>query len=394
MIGMNNTIFSLGLILLFGFIGAKIIRGIRIPAITAYLLVGIIIGPYMLNLVSKGILGSSGLISNIVLGFIAFSIGQNFLISTFRKIGRPVLWISILEAGGAWILVTLAFLFILKQPFHIAFLFGAISSATAPAATTMVIREYKAKGSFTDTLLGIVAIDDAWCLIIFAISLAISKSVVASTAASFLLPKVVFHSLLEIFGAFILGGVFAVALSYFSRYTRTSEDLLIYTIGFILLNIGLSIYLHLSVLLSCMSMGAALVNINRVSFKFFDTLRSIDSPLYLLFFVLAGANLDIGLLKTLGLSGLFYLIFRSFGKIGGAYLGGRISTSSYRIRRYIGLGLFPQAGVALGVALIAKANFPQIGEMIFSTIVATTIIYELIGPSFTKFALRKAGEIL
>ncbi len=390
---MNNTIFSLGLILLLGFIGAKIIRGIRIPAVTAYLLLGIILGPCALNLISKGILGSSGLISNIVLGFIAFSIGQNFSISTFRKVGKPVLWISILGACVPWILITVTFLFIFKQPFYIAFLFGAISSATAPAATIMVVRECKAKGSFTDTLLGVVAIDDAWCLIIFAISLAISKALATHVATGFLLPRVVFHSLLEIFGAFILGGIFAIVLSYFSRHTRTSEDLLIYIIGIILLNIGLAIYFHLSVLLSCMSMGAVLVNINKVSFKFFETLRGIDSPLYLLFFVLAGANLEIGLLKALGLIGLGYIAFRSIGKIGGAYLGGLIAQAPARMKNYMGLSLLSQAGVAMACALVAKASFPEVGGMILTTVIASTIVFELIGPPLTKFSLKKTSEI-
>jgi len=390
---MTEIIFSLGIILLLGLAAAKLIHRIKIPSITAYLLLGIIIGPYALNLVSQGILDSSGLISNVVLGFVAFSIGQNFLISTFRKIGRNVLWISILEACASWILVTLAFLFILKQPFYIALLFGAIASATAPAATMMVVREYRARGSFTDTLLGVVAIDDAWCLIIFAISLAVCKAIVLEPTANLVIPGIIFYALLEIIGAFLLGGAISFLLSYFSRYTRTSGDLLIYTLGFIFLNIGLALYFHLSVLLSCMVLGAMLVNFNKLSFKFFDALRSIDSPFYLLFFVLAGANLDIGLLKLLGGLGLCYIIFRSLGKIGGAYLGGCLSRASRSIKRYMGLGLLPQAGVALGVALITKASFPEVGGIIFSTIVGTTIIYEIIGPSLTRFSLRKAGEI-
>ena len=391
---MTEIVFSLGIILLLGLAAAKLVHRIKIPSITGYLLLGIIIGPYALNLVSQGILKSSGLISNIVLGFVAFSIGQNFLISTFRRIGRDILWISIFGACLPWILVTLAFLFILKQPFYVAFLFGAVSSATAPAATMMVVREYKAKGSFTDTLLGVVAIDDAWCLIIFAISLAVSKAIVLEPATNLVFPGVIFYALLEILGAFLLGGVLSFLLSYFSRYTRTSGELLIYTLGFIFLNIGLALYFQLSVLLSCMFLGAMLVNFNKLSFKFFDALRSIDSPFYLLFFVLAGANLDIGLLKVLGGLGLSYIIFRSLGKIGGAYLGGCLSGASRGIKRYMGLGLLPQAGVALGVALIAKESFPQVGEMMFSTIVATTIIYEIIGPGLTRFSLRKAGEVV
>lgn len=387
------SILSLGFILLAGLFAAKLIRRLKIPIITAYLLLGILIGPSLLNMVSKGILDASGLISNVVLGFIAFSLGQNFSIVTFRRIGRPVLWISILEAAGAWILVTFTFWIILKQPFYIALLFGAISSATAPAATMMVIREYKAKGSFTDTLLGVVAIDDAWCLIIFAISLAISKGVVTHAPSNIFFLKVISRSLLEIFGAFILGGLIAVLFTYLSRYATTSIDLLIYTLGFILLNTGLAIYFQLSVLLANMFLGAVLVNVHRLSFKFFDTLHTIDSPLYLLFFVLAGANLEIGLLGKLGILGGGYIFFRCLGKVGGATLGGYISHAPSRIKRFIGWGLLPQAGVALGVALVAKSSFAEVGSLIFSVIVATTVIYELIGPLATKFALRGAGEI-
>ena len=387
------TILSLGFVLLAGLLAGKLIRQIRIPMVTAYLLLGIAVGPAALNLVAEGILNSSGLISNIVFGLIAFSIGQNFALERFRKIGRPVIWISVLAAVAPWFLISTAFLLLLKQPLYIALLFGAISSATAPAATMMVIREYKAKGSFTDTLLGIVAIDDAWCLIIFALSFAFAKAITAHVTADFFIFKVLFHSLLEIIGAFILGGILALILSYLSRFVTTPSDLLIYTLGFIFLNTGLALCLNFSVLLANMFMAAVLVNVHKVSFKFFEALRGIDSPLYLLFFVLAGANLEIGLLKTLGLLGLVYIVFRSIGKIGGAYLGGLFAQVPARMKNYMGLALLPQAGVALGVALIAKDQFPQIGGMIFTTIVATTVIYEIVGPICTRISLKKAGEI-
>jgi Kef-type K+ transport system membrane component KefB len=257
----------------------------------------------------------------------------------------------------------------------------------------MVVREYKAKGSFTDTLLGIVAIDDAWCLIIFALSFAVAKSMAAHTLTNILLFKAVWSSLLEIIGACLLGGILALALSYLSRFTTSPADLLIYTLGFIFLNTGVALYFNFSVLLSNMFMGAVLVNVNKVSFKFFEALRSIDSPLYLLFFVLAGANLEIGLLKNLGLLGLGYIFLRSLGKIGGSYIGGTLSRVGDTMKKYMGWALLPQAGVALGVALIAKAEFPRIGGLIFTTIVATTIVYEIIGPICTRISLKKAGEV-
>jgi len=346
-----------------------------------------------LKLVPQDLLDSSGLISNIVLGMIAFGIGQNFSFSNFKRIGKCVLWISVLEASGAWILVTLAFLLILRRPFYVSLLFGAIASATAPAATVMVVREYRAKGTFTNTLLGVVAIDDAWCLIIFALSLAISKAIYVHVTNSLFLLKVFLQSVMAIFGAFVLGSLLAIVFSYISKYARSPADMLIYTLGFILLSVGVAISLHLSVLLSCMFFGAVFVNINLTSSKFFDAIRAIDPPLFLLFFVLAGANLEIGLLTSLGLMGFVYLVFRMIGKVLGASLGARISEASQAIKNYLGWGLVPQAGVALGCALIARSDFPKIGNMLFSTIIATTVIYELIGPVCTKFALQKAGEI-
>ena len=258
----------------------------------------------------------------------------------------------------------------------------------------MVIRETKAKGSFTDTLLGVVAIDDAWCLIIFAISLGIAKSIgghIESIDPS--LARAIIDSSVHIFGAFVLGFFMAWVFSLFSLLAGSRNDLLVYTLGLILANTGLAIYFGLSVLLANIFLGAILVNINKVNFKFFDVIRTVDSPLYLIFFVLAGASLEIPLLAKLGILGAAYLVFRIVGKVGGAFLGGHLGNASPRISRNIGWGLIPQAGVALGVALVAKDTFPEIGTKIFATIVATTIIYELIGPICTKFALNRAGEI-
>jgi len=388
-----NVVLSLGIILLAGLLAAKLLHRIKFPAVTAYILMGVLIGPTILNLVSKEILSASGLISNVVLGVIAFGLGQNFSRENFSKIGKSVLWISVLEATGAWLSVFFVFLFLLREPLYLSLLFGAIASATAPAATVMVVRECRAKGIFTNTLLGVVAIDDAWCLIIFAFSLAVAKALIGPLTGNLLLLKVLLGSLLHIGGAFLLGAGMAVILMIFSRYARTEADLLIYTLGFILFGIGMAIYFHLSVLLTNIFLGAMLVNIGKRSFRFFDILRTVDSPLYLCFFVLAGANLNVTLLGKLGLIGVFYFLFRIIGKLTGASLGGYFSKAIDSVRKYLGFGLIPQAGVALGVALIAEAEFPQLGGIIFTTIATTTIIYELIGPFGTKFALSKAGEI-
>lgn len=389
-----NTILRLGIVFLVGLLSARLINKLKFPAVTAYLLLGILISPAISGFISEEILSVSGLISNLVLGMIAFSIGQNFSVSNFKQLGRSIVWISVLEALGAWFFVTLAFLFILKKPFYLSLLFGAIASATAPAATVMIIREYKARGSFTNTLLGVVAIDDAWCLIVFAISLALAKAMYIHMTNTFHIFLVLVSSLMSIGGAFILGVVLAVIFSYFSKFVRSEAELHIFTLGFIMLSIGLSLFFHLSVLLSCMFFGAVLVNIHLTSFKFFDLLRNYDSPLFLLFFVLAGANLEIKEMRHLGTMGSVYLIFRVLGKIIGAQWGAKISQSQQTVAKYIGWGLVPQAGVALGCALVVKSEFPSIGGLLFSTIVATTVVYEFIGPLCTRYALQKAGEIL
>ncbi len=388
-----NAIFSLGFILLFGLIAARLINKIKFPSVTAYLLLGIIIGPSLGNFISSDFISASGFISNVVLGLIAFSIGQNFSRDNFRRIGRTTVCISLFEATGAWIMVTLALFLILKQPLYLSLLFGAISAATAPAATVIVVREYKSKGSFTDVLLGVVAIDDAWGLIIFALSLAVSQAITAHLSSHLFIIKIILKSILDIGGAFILGWLMSLAASRFSKYIRTPTEALIYSLGFIFFTIGLSLILHFSVLLACMFLGASLANIKKININFFEVIKTVDSPLYLLFFVLAGANLEIHLLRNIGLIGIAYLIFRLIGKMGGVHFGSIIANAPEAIRRYLGFGLVPQAGVALGCALIAKSDFPQVGGLIFTTIVATTVIYELIGPVFTKWALQKAGEI-
>lgn len=388
-----NLILGIGFIFLASLLSARIITRMKLPVVTAYLLLGILIGPHILSLIPGQLLSASNHISNVVLGAIAFGIGQNFQIDNFKKIGKSVTWISVLECFGAWIFVTVAFLVILRQPFYVSLLFGAIAAATDPVATIMVIREYRTKGVFTNTLLSVVAIDDAWGLIIFALSLAISRALYSHLAAPSYLFKAFGFSLLEIFGAFILGGVIALSLSYLSKFIKTKTELLTFTLGFVLLTTGLAIMLNLSVLLANMFFGTVLVNIKKSSFQFFDTLNTIDSQLFLLFFVLAGANLEIGLLPKFGLIGLSYLVIRVIGKVSGAGLGGIIGKSPASVKKYIGFALIPQAGVALACALIAKNDFPEIGNMIFSTIVATTVIYELIGPLCSKYALLKAGEI-
>lgn len=387
-----NTLLSAGLILMLGFAGARLLKYIRLPNVTAFLLVGILIGPHLLNLVTEEIFLASDFFSNLVLGVIAFSLGENFRLEEIKRGMKQVMWISVIAAVGVWFLVSASIVIyfaLTRFPLYPALVLGAAASATAPAATVLVIREYRASGIMTELLLKVVAIDDAWCLILGAMAIAFANAMRADVFQT----ASVFAGIGEIFGALIIGGFMGYAFSSLSRFVKTSEEFMIYIFGFLLFNVGLSITVHVSVLLSSMMMGLVVINISRQNYKFFEVLRTVDAPLYLVFFILAGANLDFTILYQMGIVGILYIVFRTIGKVYGAKLGARISSAPRLIENWIGLALSPQAGVALGIGLVAKATFPDYGDYIFTVIAATTVIFELVGPLLTKLSLQKAGEI-
>lgn len=388
-----NTILCLGIVLVGALVAERIISYLKIPAITSYILLGILLGPYALNVTGGGLIASSELLSNIVLGFIAFHIGKNFSVEHFKMIGKAVLSVSISVTVATLICVTVGIYYVAHQPFHIALLFGAISTATAPATTMMVIRQYKARGMFTDVLLGTVAIDDAWGIMIFSVSLAIAQVLQVGQFSEWIIMAVTIKAAAKIFLSVILGSIMAIIASRISGYLKRREDVLTFILGAILINTGVALYFHMSPLLSNMFFGAMLVNIEKTSFKFFESVNSVDWPLYVMFYVLAGANLDIGLLGSLGLIGSVYIISRIIGRIGGAYAGAVIAGTEQSIRRYMGLALMAQAGVAIGLAMMAKASLPHTGGAILNTIIATTVVYEIFGPIAARYALLKAKDI-
>ncbi len=386
-----NLILSIALLFLLGFGAKKVFQRMRFPMVTAYLILGILIGPYGLNLIHIRILNASGVFSEIVLGMIAFSIGKNFSFINLKRIGKSVLIISIFEVILACGLVTLLFHFIFHKPLHTTILFGAIAAATAPAATIAVVREYNAKGSLTSTLLGVVAIDDAWGLILFSAAFAFSRTLYLG--GEIFIHKVFGLALLEIFGAVLLGLGIGWILSILSFMAKTKGEILIYTLGFILLGVGIARFLNLSVLLTGMSLGVATVNLKPRDRRFFEAIESIDPILFLIFFSLVGAELKIPTLVYLGTLGVAYLVARVVGKFLGAYIGGQVVHAEDKIKRWLGLGLVPQAGVALGMALYVDSYLPEIGDIVLPVIIGSTILYELVGPVCTKFALSQAGEI-
>ena len=390
----NNPILSLAVIFILSFFASRLTKKLKVPTITAYVVLGILLSPNLFNLISKEFLSTSDFFSQIVLGMIAFSLGESFSLSTLRRVGKAVTGISISASLFPWFLVTLAVWILFKQPFYIALVFGSIAAATAPAAVVMVTQEYKSKGDFTDTLLGVVAIDDAWAMIIFGLSLSIAKTFIIGNGSTIGILKDLLRASLEIGGSFLLGGLIVITFNKLAGFINTMKERLIYTFGFLSLVIGLAIAFNFSVLLSCMFFGALLANTNKESFQFFDSLREIDAPLYLIFFVLAGASLKISVLGTSVILTLGYIVFRTFGKIAGAYIGARVVDASSSIKKYMGLALIPQAGVALACALIAKHAIGGIwGDTILTITIASTVVFELIGPWATKRSLAMAGEI-
>jgi len=387
-----NELLVIGIILLFGLLSAKLLRLVKLPAATAYLLLGVLCSPSLFHVIPETLLDASGPVSHFVLGIVAFTIGRNLNRDNFRVLGRQVMWISVCESAGSFLVVTVLFL-LLGQPLSLSLIFGAIAIAAAPDAILMIVREYKAKGPLTNTLLGVVAVNTAWCFIVFSLSLAVSKSLYLHTADVMLLPKVLGITLVHIVGSFVLGAIVGIVIYRIASLLNNPEEILILTVGFIFLSVGLSIYFDLSGILTCMAFGATLTNMKRPTEYYFEALLKIDGLLFLIFFVLVGANLEIASLGKIGVGGVLYLVFRVLGKTGGVYIGGRIASSGSMIKKYLGLGLAPQAGVALGCALIAKTSFPEIGGTVLNTIIATTVVYQIFGLLCTKFALYKAGEI-
>lgn len=380
----------LGIALVLALLSSKLIKKLHLPNVTGYLIMGLLAGPYVLKLIPLEAVESFKVIPEIALGFIAFSIGAEFKLKYLKKVGKSPVVIAVLEALVAVILVDLALL-LTGHSLEFSLLLGSIAAATAPAATLMVVRQYKAKGPLTDTLLPVVAIDDAVALMVFGISVAIVKTLGStqdvSIIASMLAP------LVEIVGALVVGGLLGVGLSFLAKWFTGRGNRLSVAIGMIALNIGLSQMFGLSELLSCMAMSAVFVNLSKHSGAVFEQVDRFTPPVFMLFFFLSGADLNVAILPSVGVVGLIYLFVRVIGKVSGAALGAKLSGADPVVQKYLGYTLIPQAGVAIGLASVAMTISPVYGQQIKIIILAGTVIYELVGPVATKLALMKAGEI-
>ncbi|NQU18894.1 cation:proton antiporter [bacterium] len=394
-----NILFLLGLALFGGTAGGRIFQRLKIPQVVGYIAIGIIIGESGLRMVNQNIITTMQPFNYFALGLIGFMVGGELKKDILLKYGRQFITILLCEGISPFIFVSLlvggigSLFFDTKLAWSLALLFGAIASATDPATTTEVCREYKTKGPLTTTIMGIVALDDGLALMLFAVASSVAGALSGHMHGGFL--KTFVHPLYDIGGAIILGTVSGFALSRIFRRYSEKERLLAFTVGTVLLVTGLSLAINVEMLLAVMTVGIVVVNLTpQKSKEVFKLMGGFTPPIYVLFFVLIGARLNLRhmTLVTVLLVGI-YLFGTFIGKIVGSRFGARISGAPQSVQRYLPLGLFSQAGVAIGLSILAAQYFPgEIGNTIIVVITATTVISQLIGPPFTKFALTKAGE--
>lgn len=368
----------------------RVMKKISLPNVTGYLIAGLIAGPYCLKLYNSENLDVLGIITNVALGFIAFSIGGEFKLSSLKQLGAKIFVITVFEAVGASVLV-ITTLVLLKFPLTLALVLGAIASATAPAATLMVVRQYKAQGPVTSTLLPVVAIDDAVCLMLFSILSSVAKSL--ESEGGFNLYQTILKPIIEIALSLVIGFVLGIVLSIGTRFFKSRANRISLVVTAVFLGVGISDKFGLSSLLLCMAIGAALANYSPVSDPVMDGSERWTPPLFMLFFVISGAQFNFSVLKTVGAVGVIYILMRSFGKYFGAMLGCKIAGTEKTVRQYLGITLLPQAGVAIGMAQLSLTVVPEYGEQIRAVVLCATLVYELVGPLLTKLSLQKAGEI-
>ncbi len=412
-----EILIQLSIALLAGLLLSRLAKLFQLPAVTAYLVAGILIGPYALGALGRFLdapaLGfntmetveSYQLVCDVALGFIAFSIGNEFRMSQLKKIGKQATIVGIFQAVVTTLLVDIAlialhFAFPDVLTLPVAIVLGAIASATAPAATLMVVKQYKAKGPLTDILLPVVALDDAVGLVLFAVSFGIARAL-GNGGVSVI--SVVLEPLLEVILSLVLGAALGFIFDYCEKFFHSRSKRMSISIAFVFLAIALSkiqftifdkVHVGFSSLLVCMMLGTVFCNICDFSEELMERVERWTAPLYILFFVISGAELELSVFTsfTVVLIGIVYILARSAGKYSGAFISAKISGCEENIVKYLGVTLLPQAGVALGMAASAAKLGPE-GLIISNITLFAVLIYELVGPTLTKIALLKAGDI-
>ena len=407
-----NILLSVSVALLAGLLMTRLFKPLKLPSVTAYLVAGVLIGPYCIGALGIDGLGfeshssveALSLISEVALGFIAFSIGNEFRLDDLKKTGKQALVIGILQALGALLVVDVALIgmhFVMPDKISIpqAITLGAIATATAPAATLMVVRQYKAKGPLAKLLLPIVALDDAVGLVAFAVSFGIAKTLISGEIDVI---SIIVNPLVEIICSLILGAIMGFVLTHLEKLFNSNTNRLNLTIAFVFLTASISmidfhigaVHIQFSSLLVCMMLGTVFCNICPLSHDLMAASDKWTSPLFALFFVISGAELELSVFTDVAIViiGVVYIAFRCIGKYYGASFSARAVKCSPEICKYLGVTLFPQAGVALGMCATAMQIGAE-GSLIRNITLFAVLVYELFGPVFTRMALTAAGEI-
>ena len=429
---------GIGIALVAGLISNRLIKLVHLPNVTAYLIVGILLGPYLFSLfnskldgvINKEMVSAFGIIVDLALGFIAFSIGSEFKLSSIKKIGKGVITITIMQscmalvAVDVFLIITCLIVGNLEANLPLILTLGAIATATAPAATLMVVKQYKARGPVTDILLPVVAFDDAIGLILFSISFSVAQVLARQYAgvagATISIKNILLMPLCEIFLSLAIGAVLGFILTLAMKFFKSRANRLICMLAAVILGVGFcelfaeKFNMELSSLLTCMMIGAIFCNMEKDAINILDGVERWTPALFMLFFILSGAELDFSVMGSWTVIGIcaVYLLARSVGKYFGASLGCTMTHKGGTIKKYLGLTLLPQAGVAIGMARSSSSTFrsfataglkavnesgynylTNMSSTITAVVLCATLFYELVGPVITKIALTKAGEI-
>ncbi|MFV0341487.1 MAG: cation:proton antiporter [Anaerocolumna sp.] len=387
----SKILIEVAVMLISGILLGRVAKFINLPNVTGYLIAGLLLGPSFLNFVPSYMVDNFSVISDVALGFIAFSIGSEFNLNYFKKVGIAPIIIAICESFGAILLVMLTCLLFGFDPM-LSIMLGAIAAATAPAQTIMVINQYKAKGSLTSMLMSVVAIDDATALIGFGFASTIVTSLTSETQTNILLS--ILSPIYEILISFLIGAIISILMKLIFKYFKKPSNRICIIISLILFTYWFADIAHGSPLMACMALGGVLVNIYGDIDRIIEITDAFTPPIFMVFFIISGAGFNISALKSIGFIGIIYVVMRVLGKMAGAYIGGKLTKQEDKICKYLGPTLMPQAGVALGLIVVAGNVVPDYAVQIRVVILCSTFIYSIIGPIAAKVALIKSGEIV
>ncbi len=393
-----NTLFLVGILLALGGLSSRITRWLKIPQVVGHIMVGILLGVSGLQLLNTENLPNFAIIVNLSLGLVGFTIGGELRWARLKRFGKAILLITMFESLLASIMVFTT-VYLLSKNIPLALLLGALAAATAPGGTTSILQEYKARGPLTTTLLGVVGADDAFAIIIYAFASNISKAIL-SNGTSIQFGAIINIISYDILGSLLVGLIIGFSVSLIMLRVKHHDMKQLIIIAALFICTGIAETYHLSLILSTLSMGVIIGNIRPHRSKgYFEAIQNFATPLFILFFILIGAQLNLSLLPTIGIIGILYIVFRMLGKYFGAYLGAKLSGTRPVVQHYLGLCLFSQAGVAIGLAISAQIEFSKIspeaaslGTFVLSLITSTTFVFQVIGPLFTKYALIKSNE--